>query len=56
MWLSQRLLSSRASQRSMLREGSLQASTSLMKLSCSGRPLGEGTELWRGSLTLSLPN
>lgn len=39
-WLSQRQLSSRLSQRSMLSEASLQASTSLMKLSCSGRPLG----------------
>lgn len=45
-WPSQRLLSSRLSQRSMLSEGSLQASTSLMKLSCSGRPLREGTEAW----------
>lgn len=44
-WLSQRQLSSRPSQRSMPREASLQASTSLMKLSCSGRPLGrEGGE------------
>lgn len=39
-WLSQRQLSSRLSHRSMLSEVSLQASTSLTKLSCSGRPLG----------------
>lgn len=46
-WLSQRQLSSRPSQRSMPSEASLQASTSLMKLSCSGRPLGREEEKGR---------
>lgn len=53
-WLSQRQLSSRLSQRSMLSEASLQASTSLMKLSCSGRPLGGRENGVRGSAGLVL--
>lgn len=51
-WLSQRQLSSRLSHRSMLSEGSLQASTSLMKLSCSGRPLGGEASGVRGLASL----
>lgn len=51
-WLSQRQLSSRLSHRSMLIEVSLQASTSLIKLSCSGRPLGGKESGVRGLVSL----
>lgn len=52
MWLSQRQLSKRLSHRSMLVKVLLQASTSLIKLSCSGRPLQGEESSVRGLVRL----